>query len=331
MKNMHLLAKAELSAWLREVVSVFYTLIKILIPMLLVVRFIELMGWVDSLAKLVEPLMALVGLPGEVGLVWMSAMVSNIYVGMAVFYQLGIADSLTVAQVSVMCTMILIAHALPVEVAIARATGVRWWFTATLRFLGALILGIILNLIYTQFDLLNQPLTLLWQPEAIDDSWRGWLETQVKMLIAALVIIAGLTLMIRLLRLLRIEQLIHWLLAPVLRLMGISKAATNFMIVGLTLGISFGGGLIINEARSGNLPGKDIFLVMLFLALCHSVIEDTLLMLLMGADLSAILWARLLFALVITGLVARYLNRMADRLWHWCYQPLTTTKPKTSG
>ena len=291
-----------------------------MLPILFVVRFIELMGWVKHLSYLVEPTMSLMGLPGEVGFVWMSAMVSNVYTGMAVFYQLGLADTLTVAQVSVMSTIILIAHALPMEVAIANATGVRWWFTTAVRVVGASILGIILNFIYTQFDLLNQPLSLIWQPEIPDDSWPSWFVTQAKILFAAFVIIAALTFTIRLLRFLHVERFIHWLIAPILRMLGIGKIAANFMIVGLTLGISFGGGLIINEARSGKLSPQDIFMVMFFLALCHSVIEDTLLMMLIGADTSAILWGRLIFALLATAILARLLPTMSKKWCAWFYK-----------
>ena len=303
--------------WLAEVFAVFWILLKIMIPMLFVVRFVELMGWVEHLSRLVEPAMRLMGLPGEVGLVWMSAMVSNVYTGMAVFYQMGLAETLTVAQVSVMSTIILIAHALPMEVAIANATGVRGWFTMAVRVVGALILGIILNVIYTQFDLLNQPLSLIWQPEIPDDSWPSWFATQSKILLAAFVIITALTFIIRLLRFCHVERLIHWLMAPLLRLLGIGKTAANFMIVGLTLGISFGGGLIINEARSGKLSKQDIFMVMFFLALCHSVIEDTLLMMLIGADASAILWGRLIFALLATAILARLLPKISEKTWLW--------------
>ena len=93
-------------------------------------------------------------------------------------------------------------------------------------------------------------------------------------------------------------RLIHFLLAPVLRLLGIATAASNIIIVGLTLGLSFGGGLLINEARRGHIAGKDIFMSMAFLGLCHSLIEDTLLMLLLGADLSTIVFAGLAFSLL---------------------------------
>jgi len=109
-------------------------------------------------------------------------------------------------------------------------------------------------------------------------------------------------------------------MAPVLAMLGIGKTAANFMIVGLTLGISFGGGLMINEARSGKLGKQDIFMVMFFLALCHSIIEDTLLMMLLGADLSAILWGRIIFALIATALLARLLPKMSQKAWSWVYK-----------
>lgn len=299
---------------------IFWSLLKIMLPILLLVRFIELMGWVEGLATLIAPLMEWVGLPGEMGLVWMSAMVSNIYTGMAVFYQLGGAEQLTVAQVSVLGTMILLAHALPMEAAIAKATGVSLWFTLLLRIGGALLLGALLNLVYSHLALLQTPIPALWQPELGDASWSSWFLAQGNMLLAALVIISGLTLFIRVLRLLGIEKLIHYLLTPVLRALDIGKKASNIMIVGLTLGLSFGGGLLIQEAKSGKLSGKDIFMTMAFLGLCHSVIEDTLLILLLGADLSAILWARLIFSLLVIALLSRLLTALPKQKKHWIYR-----------
>lgn len=306
-------------SWVKEVWAVFWTLVKVMVPALIVVRFIEVMGWIDNMASFIAPAMQWVGLPGEVGLVWMSAIFSSIYTGMAVFYQLGLAEQLTVAQVSVMGTMILIAHSLPVEVAIARATGVSVVFTLLLRMVGAFVLGAILYWTYSWGNWLQQPITLIWQPEVPDTSWASWFELQLNTFIAAFFIIAALTLLIRVLRVLGIERVIHFLLSPILRLIGIGKNACNIMLVGLTLGIGFGGGLLIQEARSGKLTAKDTFLVMTFLGLCHSFVEDTLLIMLLGADLSAILWARLLFALLVT-----YLFACCLRLWGQRFESLIT-------
>lgn len=306
--------------WLSEVWLIFWTLIKITVPILLIVRVIEVLGWVEVLGELIEPVMAVVGLPGETGLVWMASMVGNIYAGMAVFYQLGLAGELTVAQVSILGTLILLAHGLPVEVIIARATGVSIWFTLFLRVGGALLLGVLLHITYSSFDLLQTPSPILWQPDLANATWLDWLVTQLQTIVFAFFMIAGLTLLIRVLRFIGIEKIMHALLSPVLRVLGIGTKAANIMIVGLTLGLSFGGGLLIKESRSGHIGPKDIFLTMAFLSLSHSLIEDTLLILLLGADISAVLWARLAFTLVVAVLLARFADYVPASKQRWFYR-----------
>lgn len=306
--------------WILEVWLIFWSLLKIMLPVLIVVRLIEIMGWITLLGEAISPLMVWVGLPGEMGLVWVTAMVSNLYAAMAIFYQLGGIEQLTIAQVSVLSGMLLISHGLPVEAMIAKATGVKLWFTLLLRIGGSMIFGLILYHSYSGLDVLHAPMSSVWQPEASDSDWLSWLILQAKTLSAALIVIAGLTLTIHLLRYLGIEKVIHYVLSPLLRVLGIGKKATNIIVVGLTLGLAFGGGILIREAKSGNIDSKDIFLTIAFLGLCHSVIEDTLLMLLLGADLSAILWARLAFGIIIIALLARSIRLLSANQYACLHQ-----------
>ncbi len=146
---------------------------------------------------------------------------------------------------------------------------------------------------------------MLWRPDASDPSLVAWALSQLRALVMIFLIILALMALLRLLKALGIERLMHAALAPLLRIIGIGREATNVTIIGFTLGISIGAGLLIREAKTGKLSARDIFLTMAFLGLCHSVIEDTLLILLMGADLSAILWTRLAFAILVTALLAR--------------------------
>ena len=312
--------KAAIKDWLIEVWLIYWALIKIMVPVLLIVRVIELLGWIEVLGKFIEPLMGMMGLPGETGLVWMANMFGNIYAGMAVFYQLGLAGQLTIAQVSVLGALMLLAHSLPIEVMIARATGVSVWFTLLLRIGGALVLGMILHITYSYFYLLQEPASMLWQPQITSSTWINWFATQGKTLVAALLIITGLTLLIRVLRFIGVEKMIHTLVSPVLRILGISIKASNIMIIGLTLGLSFGGGLLIKAARSGKVDAKDIFLTMAFLGLCHSLIEDTLLILLLGADLTTALWVRLVFSLLVIVVLARIAKRVSTQKQRWFYR-----------
>jgi hypothetical protein len=312
--------KKSTQDWLTEVWMIFSSLMKIMIPALIIVRCIDLLGWIEALGEMIQPVMLLVGLPGETGLVWMAAMMGNIYTGMAVFYQLGMAEQLTIAQVSVISSMMLIAHSLPIEVAIARAVGISLWFTLLLRIGGAFVFGFICYQSHSNLALLQTPAPQLWQPETTDTTWAHWFLTQGQTIVMAFAIIAALTLFLRILRVLGVERLIHFLLAPVLRLLGIARVASNIIIVGLTLGLSFGGGLLISEARRGEIAGKDIFLSMAFLGLCHSLIEDTLLMMLLGADLGTIVFARLVFSLLAILALSRLLDWLPANKQNWFYR-----------
>ncbi len=294
-----------------EVASVYLTLLKVMVPALIVVKLLDMAGGTDVLARLLSPAMHLVGLPDGLGIVWAAAMLTNIYTAMVVFVGYAAHEPLTVAQVTVLGTMILVAHSLPVEGAVARAVGVSWRATLLIRIGGALALGALLDLVYSAGGWLQGPSRLLWEPEAVDPGLLPWALDQLRMLGWIFVVIAALMALLRLLRVLGIERLMHALLAPVLALIGIRKEAGNITIIGATLGLSFGAGLLIREARTGALSRRDLFLAMAFLGLCHSVIEDTLLIVLLGADLSGILWARLAFALAAIAVLARIpaLNR----------------------
>jgi len=278
----------------------YFTLLKILVPALLVVRLLEIWGAVEGLAELLTPVMSWVGLPAEMGLVWAAAMLTNIYTGLAVFYELSDGESLyNVAQVSTLGVMILVAHGLPVEGAVARALGVPWWATIALRVGGAFILGWIISKLYLLFDAGTETAGLVWQPATRGDDWGSWLWSQFELLIAIFLILGALMFCLLLLRSIGLERLLQGVMRPLMQLLSVRFEAARVTIIGLLVGLSFGAGLLIDEYRNGNLTRRDMRIVVCFLGLCHSVVEDTLLILLLGAELSSILWGRLIFTLLL--------------------------------
>lgn len=281
--------KAIITQLVKEIAGVYWTLIKIMVPTLIIVKGLELIGAIGWLAFILSPVMALVGLPDEMGLVWAAALLTNIYTGMAVYFDMASQNPLSLAQVSVLGTLLLIGHNLLVEGAIAKKSGVKWRVTLLVRIGGALLLGALLNLSYQTFGLLEQPAVMLWQPEAQDLNLISWALSQLQILGMILVIISALMTLLKILNLLGVEKLMHIMLDPLLRFIGVGKEAANTTVIGMTLGLAFGGGLLIQEAKAGHMTQKDILLSMCFLGLCHSLIEDTFLILMLGADLSAIL------------------------------------------
>ncbi|WP_425449676.1 nucleoside recognition domain-containing protein [Dethiothermospora halolimnae] len=103
-------------------------------------------------------------------------------------------------------------------------------------------------------------------------------------------------------------------LKPISKFLGISKESTFPLIVGLTLGLAYGAGVIIKSAKEGNLSKKDLYLVLLFLVACHSVIEDTLLFVAIGANGWLLLGIRLPVAIILTAVVARYIDKLPINL-----------------
>jgi len=289
----------HLKALPHDILEVSWTLYKIMIPTLIVIKLLEELGGIELLSQLLAPLMASLGLPDVMALVWATCLLTNIYAGMLVLFTHA-DEAMTVAQVSVIGGMMLIGHSVPIEVRVAQQAGVRLGFSLLLRLLGSLAYGYFLHLVYSLTDSLQEPVLFVWQPSAgPEPTLLAWAWEQLQSLVAIFVVIAVLLAVLRLFKLIGIERLINFLLAPLLRLFGISRQATSITLVGLTLGLSFGGGLLIREAGSGRIKPMDVFAAMLLLGLSHSLIEDTLLILLIGADLSAVLSLRLLFTLLV--------------------------------
>lgn len=91
---------------------------------------------------------------------------------------------------------------------------------------------------------------------------------------------------------------------PIMKSMGLSRAAAAPLFTGVFLGIAYGAGIILRVARQNNLSRREVFLVGLFLATCHAVIEDTLIFVVIGGNFWIMLGVRLLLALGLTMLLA---------------------------
>ena len=104
---------------------------------------------------------------------------------------------------------------------------------------------------------------------------------------------------INILKFIGLWQFIINILKIPLSYLGMSEKVANIILIGLTLGISFGGGFLIEESRKNNISKKDILLSLSFLSLCHSIIEDTILILLLGSHISGILFFRMIYTIVI--------------------------------
>ncbi|XPV77205.1 MAG: hypothetical protein ACNI27_04600 [Desulfovibrio sp.] len=293
--------------------SVSMELFKIMIPILILVKLLKELGMIGYLALPLKPIMGLVGLPAEMGLVWATAILTNMYSGIVVFLSLVQDHPVNTAQATIMGVLLLIAHGLPVESGIARKAGPKFIFQCIARIVGALSLGMILNYVYKTTGTLQEPAKILIQPQAeqaVDPTLMQWALNEVQNLGYLYLIILGLLIMMYLLEISGLIELLNKLLRPVLKLIGIGPKASAITVIGLTLGLSYGGGLIIHESQSGNVDRKDVFYSLTLMGLCHSIVEDTLLMIMIGGHVSGLLWGRLLFSLVAIAILVKICTKL---------------------
>ncbi len=93
------------------------------------------------------------------------------------------------------------------------------------------------------------------------------------------------------------------------RLLKLSPHASLPLMIGLFIGLFYGAAVIIEYAREGLLSKRDLFLLGVFLAINHSIIEDNLLLAALGANLGVLLLVRFLVAFAITRTAAFFIDR----------------------
>lgn len=298
----------------RDAARVSFDLFKVMVPVLITVKILKEFDLVQYLAVPLAPFMTMMGLPAELGLAWATAIALNIYSGLAVYVSL-LPDlaPLTVGQATIMATITLFAHNMILELKVAERCGVNLWVQAAIRMAAALCCGVLMHMLFAGWESFQAPATLLFKAPSGNPSLGAWAWSETVNLFWIFVIILTLMGLMRVLQFLRVVAALNAVLAPVLWLMGIGRAAATITVVGVMLGLNYGGGLIIHEAKSGRVGQRDLFASLSLMGMAHALIEDTLLMTLIGANFLGTFWIRLAFAMLATALVVKIYDMVLRR------------------
>ena len=125
-------------------------------------------------------------------------------------------------------------------------------------------------------------------------------------------VVAALLLLMRILKKTGILDWFSEALKPVLGILGINKEVIPMTVIGMSLGILYGGALIIKETEEKEIPKMDVFYALVLMGLCHSLIEDSLLMISMGANWSMVFIFRMAFAFLITLVFVRLVQQFPE-------------------
>ncbi|MDF1751044.1 MAG: nucleoside recognition protein, partial [Alphaproteobacteria bacterium] len=238
----------------KETLQIYWMLARIMVPIMILAELLSRMGVIKAIAPGFAPVMKLIGLPPELGLAWLTGMLIGIWGAVPLIFTLVPASSLSVADITVFCSLILFAHSLPIEQKIIQKAGPNMVVTTILRIVGGLVYAVLLHHFLKATNWLSEPVDPTWIPmNATVDLFEyayGLGETMITMLVFLIVLFWGL-------EILKVTGVLGFVmkgLSPVLRLAGLRGEVGHLTLVGLFLGISYGAGLLIREARSGTLP-----------------------------------------------------------------------------
>ena len=314
--NLQIIVKS----WFKQSITTSIKIFKIMLPVSIIVKILQETGLIVYIGDALAPLMSVMGLPGEMGLVWASAMVGNIYAGIITFLSIGM--ELTIAQITVLSTIILIAHTLPIELAITQKAGVKAGAAFIFRFIFGLIAGIVLYYIYNFLNLYQNVPIEIDKVVMISEkaTWGTWILSELKNYAFVFCYITGLIIIIDILKRIGIIEKINRWFYPVLRLLGIEKEVIPITVIGMTLGLAYGGGLIINEVKQTQLKKRNVCYALMLMSLSHSIIEDSILMIAIGARISGIFFFRIIFTLIVMYFFVRVTQKWSEkRMAKWFY------------
>ncbi|MDR2970551.1 MAG: hypothetical protein LBU83_01285 [Bacteroidales bacterium] len=299
--------------WFVQSISTSTKIFKIMIPISIFVKILQETGLIEYIGKALAPLMSMMGLRGEMGLVWASAMIGNIYAGIITFFSMNV--DLTIAEVTVLSTIILIAHTLPIELAITQKAGVKAITAFLFRFLLGFLAGIILYHTYKIFNIYQELPIGIEKIVAVshNETWGGWALGELKNYAMVFCYITGLIILIDILKRIGAINKINSWFYPVLKFLGIGKEVIPVTVIGMTLGLAYGGGLIINEIKRTQLERRNLLYALMLMSLFHSVVEDSLIMISIGASITGVFLFRFIYTLIIMYVFVKITQRWSEK------------------
>ncbi|HEX2729818.1 MAG TPA: nucleoside recognition domain-containing protein, partial [Rubrobacteraceae bacterium] len=258
----------------------------------------------ETLLSGLTPVMALIGLPKESAIPLTLGNLLNLYAAIGAMLTM----DLTVKQVFVLALMLGFSHGLPLEAAICRKIGVSVLLVVSFRITLALAAAFAVNALWSG----GGEIARYGFVPAAEAEPSGWMEILLAGLQAAIsgivqlaVIVIPVMLMIRILKDIGVLERFAQLMRPLMRPLGIAPRGAVTMAGGLIFGLAFGAGVIIEQVREQKFTRRELTLMILFLCVCHAVIEDTLIFIPLGINVLPLLLIRLTAAILLTLLIAR--------------------------
>ncbi|MRH42006.1 hypothetical protein GH741_04865 [Aquibacillus halophilus] len=289
-----------------------WTLGKVIFPITLLITILRYTPFLQWIADLLAPMMKWIGLPGEAAVPLVIGNALNLYAGIGAI----LSFEFTVKEVFLMAIMLSFSHNLFVESVVATRVGISWWIVVGVRVALAIGSAFVINLVwkggseFAQYGMISKS----------EQAREGWFDIFLQgFQTASMAIIQLAAIVIPLMVFMQFFRELGWMnkmsewLSPFTKLLGMDKNTSMTLVAGLTIGLAYGAGLMIQAVKEDGVSKKDMYLAFIFLVSCHAVVEDTLVFIPLGIPVWPLLIIRVTTAIILTAGIAFVWNRNIRR------------------
>ena len=255
----------------------FFWMFKIIVPVSFFTALLEYSGLLNTLNLVLEPAMGVLNLPPIAALPLVVGMLAGIYTGIAAMVVL----PLTIDQLTLVAVFLLISHNL-IQEAIIQAKSGLGALKATLVRLAASIATVI---VISQFlDDGSKAGAAMSGTQPFLVMLEVWCFTTLSLLVRILVIIMAIMIVLEIMRNYNLIGYIVRTLSPVLKILGLEKKVGMLWITAVVFGLSYGGAVIVGEAKNGSLSRAELENLQLSIGINHAIIEDPAIFMSLGLN-----------------------------------------------
>jgi len=279
----------------------FVWMMKIILPVSFLTALFAWSGWMEQIDFVIQPAMRFLSLPGLAALPLLMGALTGIYGGIASMAVL----PLNTGQMTLIAVFLLIAHNLIQEGIIQGKSGMGILKATLFRLVFAVIAVLIIApFINTTGQNAGGGMTVMHSSQTFMEMFGQWSLVMWGLAVKIFFIIMFvLTLMEILKEFGWIDHIVRFI-SPVLKIMGLSRRVGILWITAIMFGLAYGGAVIVEEAKRGNLTDEELERLQLSIGINHSMIEDPALFLPFGIGMFWLWVPRLVMAIVAVRLLA---------------------------
>jgi spore maturation protein SpmB len=295
----------------KEIIKPALVTIRFLLVIMLSVSFavlvLEASGLLHYIAKFMDPLMHLLGLPGEASLAFLSSMLINVYSAIAVIQTLALSGK----QLIILSAMCLIAHNFFVECFVMKKTGSHLKKIVFLRIVSAIVAAWVLHFIVPEGagPETTQVISGVERNTGIGLDLHlfaamllPWLLDSLFAILRIFLIVFAVMFLQKVLTELGVMKKLGRVMNPLIVFFGLSANTGYVWIIAYTVGVAYGAGVLIEEVKAGNLSRSEADIFNHHAAISHSQIEDTLLLVSTGVPYVWAALPRFILAIIVVWL-----------------------------